>query len=78
MATCTECRCTWSAPKAEHCTVCHETFGGTYAGDRHRVGSFTDPGDPRRCLHPAEIGLRLNSRGHWSQIVNRRRLPSEL
>lgn len=74
---CHLCRYTWTAPRAEHCTVCHQTFGGTYAGDMHRVGKFNDPDDPRRCLKGDEAGLQLNNRGHWSQVVDRDRLPSE-
>ena len=64
---CRDCEKSWTGLKPEHCMFCHETFGGTWAGDRHRVGSFTDPGDPRRCLDPIEAGLEQGTRGHWSR-----------
>ncbi len=64
-ATCTTCEKSWTGTQPEHCTACHETFGGTRAGDLHRVGSYSDPGDPRRCLDPAEAGMRLDARGIW-------------
>lgn len=53
---------------AQHCKVegCHQTFGGTGAGDLHRVGRH---GVDRRCLTPAEMeaaGLRL-VRGIWKR-----------
>ena len=50
---------------AQHCACCHETFSGTTAGDRHRVGPWSD----RRCLNPEEMqeaGLRQNARGVWA------------
>ena len=49
----------------QHCTECHETFGGTYTGDRHRVGPFPDG---RRCLTPDEMltkGWHRDDRGTW-------------
>lgn len=64
---CRQCSKAWTGLKPEHCIVCHQTFGGTDAGDRHRVGSYSDPGDPRRCLDPAQVGLILNDRGLWSR-----------
>lgn len=50
----------------QHCKVCHQSFGGTVAGDMHRVGKH---GVDRRCLTASEMegkGLHLNSRGVWS------------
>jgi hypothetical protein len=50
---------------AQHCACCHETFSGTAAGDRHRVG----PQSNRRCLSREEMqekGLRKNARGVWA------------
>lgn len=75
--TCGVCRKSWTGHRPEHCTVCHETFGGTWTGDKHRVGSYSDPGDPRRCLDPAEAGLRLTSRGLWARPLDRDTLPAE-
>jgi hypothetical protein len=54
----------------EHCTACHETFSGTTAGDRHRVGEHSIPIGPnrRRCLTPDEMrdkGMSQNVRGVW-------------
>lgn len=54
--------------KPEHCPVagCHQTFSGTTAGDRHRVGPY---GGKRRCLSASEMDagttLERNARGHW-------------
>lgn len=66
-ATCKPCGKTWTGTQPEHCTVCHETFGGTRAGDLHRVGSYSAPGDPRRCLDPTDLGMSLNARGIWTR-----------
>jgi hypothetical protein len=47
LVACLHCGAQWRGVKPEHCTVCHRTFGGTTAGDRHRFGA---PGTPeRRC-----------------------------
>lgn len=48
---CIPCGTTWSGKRPQHCPACHLTFGGTTAGDRHRVGPF---GPERRCLTEAE------------------------
>lgn len=58
--------------KPEHCPECHETFGGTRAGDLHRVGrhGVASGPDRRRCLTPAELeskGLIQNLNGYWVQ-----------
>lgn len=65
-ATCPDCGKTWGG-RAEHCTVCHETFTGTIAGDRHRVGKHgvTEGPARRRCAAPTERGLVLNRHGVW-------------
>lgn len=61
------CGVSWTGYKIEHCTVCHETFTSTPAGDAHQVGTFEDG---RRCLTVAEMHaskkLHQNSRGHWA------------
>ena len=63
------CTARWSGANTCHCTVCHQTFTGITAFDAHRIGSFTESGEtaidrhrdeprgPRRCLHPADVGL---------------------
>lgn len=56
--------------RIEHCAGCHETFTGTSAGDKHRVGdhSVSFGPDRRRCLTVAEMlakGMARNKRGHW-------------
>ena len=67
MTTCPPCGATWGGKRAEHCDSCHQTFSGTSAGDRHRVGDFND--GSRRCRTVREmldLGMVRNSRGHWS------------
>jgi hypothetical protein len=39
-----------------HCASCHHHFSGIEAFDAHRIGSFDDPDDPRRCSAPFEDG----------------------
>lgn len=56
--TCAGCTSTWTGLSAQHCPACHETFGGTTAGDKHRTRDF-------RCLAPAEVGLTLDGKGVW-------------
>jgi hypothetical protein len=43
-----------------HCGSCQRHFTSLEAFDRHRVGSFRDPSDPRRCESPIEA---VNSAG---------------
>jgi hypothetical protein len=38
-----------------HCSLCSTHFHSVQAFDRHRVGSFSDPEDPRRCEHPLDL-----------------------
>lgn len=68
----TTCRCgaTWTGLRIEHCPECHETFSGTTAGDRHRVGDHNTWSGPerRRCLTADEMrakGMEQNARGAW-------------
>jgi hypothetical protein len=56
-----KCGTSWGGLKAEHCTVCHETFANTRAGDRHRAGKH----GARFCRPPDEVGLHRDSRGIW-------------
>lgn len=71
MPTCQKCGNAWGGMRTEHCKVCHQTFTGTIAGDKHRVGDhgvFTGPGR-RRCLTPVEMrerGMNLNGHGVWT------------
>jgi len=55
MSSWTDSRCGKQVPwgRAEHCTVCHESFSGSVTGDAHRVGSY-EP-DERRCLTRTEM-----------------------
>jgi len=69
--TCRTCHAVVNGHRAEHCTVCHQTFTGATAGDMHRVGKHgvkTGP-DRRRCLTAAEMverGLILDEdRSMW-------------
>lgn len=61
MAT-TDIRCgaVWSGHRAEHCTICHETFSGSTTGDAHRVGPHDGN---RRCL----TGDELTALGLWAE-----------
>lgn len=70
--TCRTCEKSIVGHKPEHCPECHETFGGTRAGDLHRAGQHgvTSGPDRRRCLTPAQLeakGLVQNSKGYWVQ-----------
>lgn len=70
MSTC-RCGATWVGKRIEHCASCHETFTGTSAGDKHRVGDHAISVGPnrRRCLTVAEMakkGLWRTSRGYWA------------
>jgi hypothetical protein len=71
MSTTCHCGATWTGHRIEHCTVCHETFTGTTAGDKHRTGDHNESTGPdrRRCLSRAEMrekGMALNGRGQWT------------
>ena len=68
--TCHECDKIIHGLRPEHCTVCHETFASTKAGDRHRVGSFQPYA--RRCLTTGEMvdaKLEQDSHGYWRIVV---------
>ena len=58
--TCRDCKKNITRSNYEHCPECHETFGGTTAGDMHRTGRHrvTEGPDRRRCLTPAEMSAR--------------------
>ena len=66
MTTDTRCGKSWTGKRIEHCTVCHETFSGTSAGDKHRTGAH---GKDRRCRTAEEmvdLGMEQNVRGVWT------------
>lgn len=70
-ATCTGCDLRHTSSKFEHCTVCHRTFGGTAAGDAHRVGPYS-PSGQRRCLSDDEMtaaGLVSRVKANCNQPV---------
>ncbi len=56
-----------------HCPSCGLAFSSVREFDRHRVGSFAEPGEwahKRRCMTPAELdarGWRCNARGFHMQ-----------
>jgi cytochrome c peroxidase len=59
----------------QHCTVCHESFRSTDAGDAHRIGSFddADAANPRRCRTPAELeelSYRRDDHGRWYEPMD--------
>nr|DAF12483.1 MAG TPA: alpha-aminoadipate carrier protein [Caudoviricetes sp.] len=58
--TCRTCKKNITKRSYEHCPACHETFGGTRAGDMHRVGrhGVTEGPDRRRCLTPTEMSTK--------------------
>lgn len=55
------------------CAKCGQTFGGLSGFDRHRIGSYADPGQwqgTRHCMTAAELhaaGLSQDDRGIWRQ-----------
>lgn len=63
---CIRCGAYWTGNRPEHCTVCHQTFGGETAGNKHRYGTF-DP--PERKCHDAEWmrgkGWHLDEHNVW-------------
>lgn len=68
---CKTCQREWGGFRAEHCRVCHQTFSGTIAGDKHRVGDHGTLLLPlgRRCLSVAEMearGMELNRNNIWT------------
>lgn len=70
MSTC-KCGAEWVGRRIEHCWGCHQSFTGTTAGDKHRVGKHSVFEGPkrRRCLTPDEmraIGMEQNDRGVWT------------
>ena len=69
--TCGKCQAKWTGLRIEHCTICHETFTGSTAGDMHRTGdhAINEGPDRRRCLSMYEMyekGMARNDRGVWT------------
>lgn len=59
-----------------HCCACHEFFNSDSAFDKHRIGSFDNDQDPRRCRTPEEmleIGMGVNYGGYWVTELDDRR-----
>lgn len=61
--------------RAEHCTVCHETFTGSVSGDKHSVGKHgvREGPDRRRCRTVEEMqeaGMVQNKYGWWKANDN--------
>lgn len=48
------------------CPTCGAYFTTTSGFERHRLGSFNDPEDPRRCVDPSTRKMHLNSAGFWA------------
>ncbi|ACX30881.1 Gp42 (endogenous virus) [Propionibacterium phage PAS50] len=70
--TCHKCDSTIIGYRPEHCTVCHETYNGTCAGDMHRTGDHGVKTGPnrRRCLTMDEMhakGMTRNPHGYWTR-----------
>ena len=68
---CNRCGASWSGHRIEHCTVCHQSFSGTTAGDKHRTGEHgvKDGPNRRRCRTSDEmrdLGMAQNDRGIWT------------
>jgi hypothetical protein len=55
-----------------HCATCGRHFYSDKAFDRHRVGSFDDPSDPRRCELPEEVGLEPLTREGACKVYEHR------
>nr|DAR27370.1 MAG TPA: Rubrerythrin, rubrerythrin, peroxidase, peroxide, oxidized [Caudoviricetes sp.] len=77
--TCHKCDTTIIGYRPEHCTVCHETFNGTHAGDMHRTGDHgvKTGANRRRCLTVDEMlarGMTRNRHGYWTQGSDMSRL----
>ncbi len=70
-----KCGKRWKTLRAEHCTVCHETFSGSKTGDAHRVGEHgvTEGPNRRRCLAPAEVKIKRGKRGVFGLKWNEER-----
>jgi len=50
------------------CPTCRECFNSDSAFDRHRVGTYDDPKNPRRCLTVPQMvakGFKVNAQGFW-------------
>ena len=71
----TACNCgaRWTGQRIEHCCSCHNTFKGTTAGDRHRVGNHAIHAGPdrRRCLTADEMlakGMSYTENAHGTRM----------
>lgn len=57
------CDAEWSGLKPAHCSVCHRTFTGPWAFDKHRAYG--------KCRHPEDVDLVLVARWFpcWGRIT---------
>ncbi len=55
MHSCSKCDNTWGGMAQAHCGVCHDTFSGVTAFDRHRSNG--------KCKSPDTVGLELRTSG---------------
>jgi hypothetical protein len=58
MTTCNGCASTWSGLSVCHCSICHRTFTGLSAFDKHRLRG--------QCCNPADRGLVRIVRQAWA------------
>jgi hypothetical protein len=66
------CEAVWSGLNIEHCAACHQTFSGTEAGDKHRVGDHgvTEGPNRRRCLTVEEMHAKVTGNGDpWYEVA---------
>ncbi|MHA7862064.1 FDXHR family putative zinc-binding protein [Tessaracoccus sp. Y36] len=72
--TCRKCGKAWRGSRAQHCPACHETFGGAYTADRHRIGRHGVHRGPkrRRCKTPREMESNgfHQRHGKWVRSVS--------
>jgi hypothetical protein len=65
------CDAKWTGTVLEHCVGCHLTFGGTRAGDAHRVGrhGVTTGKYRRRCLTMDQMRAKRRKDGEsWFSV----------
>lgn len=79
--TCRDCKKNITRSNYEHCPECHETFGGTTAGDMHHTGrhGVTSGPDRRRCLTPAGVSAKgmTQLEGVWGTGYNTPETPQD-
>jgi hypothetical protein len=53
-----------------HCDACGTHFSSDAAFDLHRVGSFNDPANPRRCEHPLDAPPKRNGQPRFAVLTD--------